>query len=1510
LGVGDTVYLKTRLQNDKRTCLQNVGDKATINKINKLFGFQTGSVKINCTNDTSTDDYYVSELSATPPPRETTAPAYLPGRGTVLPPKVDPTLRQCKDSTGADIAPGDLVRGVDFPEGKKVKEIYQMTGGFCYVQLEDDKIIGSLLLTKGSEPPQVESNTSAEYKRRLELESPQSLGKGIPPTCLSSMQTPLTVGQYAKAPTSNGPITVKILQHLPRVRNMGPLSDCDILVETVFDTPPRRFLVTSWWLEPTSAPPPAAVSKPATLSTPPVPSTLPLQPVSTPGFFEAQEGAGCGRHALNNLIGGLNFTRGNSNVVYDLGNPVKPVPLQSVCALLKTELPTLDCPDSENYDINVLRAGLNLYGYPVLQQENTLTWRQEPDDFGYVVNFGGGHWVALRKDTATNKLLYINSIGGSNAGIPYDSIPAFLTDMQAQKRRIPGILVVKQRSTARIDPLETLRDVRLSAIQEVAAVDAVTNKKIDLINLFNGTIGEKLNNQSLEAYAGALLTVNEGLDDMNAFIGQFIDNQSDKQIEEYAENLKKNQADLEYLANVIWKPSSALTPAEKTAIPIKLRGKLGINTIREILVGGDTYTPLTEDQKKAVRIRGGYTLRNRISRNRTRRMHGGGPPPPPNTSGSKYLDLIDYNKAFAVIKSTAFSLPQLKQRIQTIIDLNKDPGEEIKENMLTSSQETDIKQKQETKKSKENEKAKLEKQLNKLVVERNLNVDLDEYKPVSEELLKPEITRMQTEIITIETELQKLKLQQTRAEKKLKEAVANETSAFKKFISNPTDYPLQRAFETAESVLISANDDKNIIDDQIVLKNKELNSKKLEKESKDTELTYSKNDTLTDKTRENALLSLKKEKLDIETQQKQLGLRKPRAEFVLTKATEKAKALEDQLNKVYSTTTDAELKEANEEKTRSQKELDDIEDEIVSIDDALKRKTNEIKNKESEVNEIKTILTKVSTIKNDIAAKDKDIRSLEDDIQKINRPVYEVIDGKKKVFGAADDILTSDMFRSLAVVAQPVIDIFIKKLETIRDTLDNQGGISQVELRDIKKDLSAAKTTVETSVRFEATPLQYAVLAGNRNIVEQLILYGAPIGEKATFTKPSKDGTKYTLTMLAQKRPDKDPNRKDVIALTEEIIQARVDASRDVNDRSPPEKNENYGKDPKTGKINKIQNLIYKKLYQEFIEGKPEISIDETRFAAEIAKGKADAKTETPDKELYKPIEWKTQSRLLDAAKIAYTRSYEVELAGIKGTRDGEKPNPISNPEYDKPEYALNPLQALKNAYKEAFRLASSTTFDKGYYDGLRAAKFLPKVSQYSTFLENDFITKLFDSYGSDQVKNQYRLGYIKGLNELLGPPPAPGAVSSTTTSYYETVKADAMNAGRDDASKNRKKFTTPATYDAVDTRAAMKVTDPTKPGVEKIPIKIKLDELIGNIRDVLYFKGTPAEAAIAAERQQKVDDLRTAYETGFEETKKRMMSQPETTTSTDSPLRPAGGKRRSLKQRSRPASRRSLRNK
>ena len=168
-----------------------------------------------------------------------------------------------------------------------------------------------------------------------------------------------------------------------------------------------------------------------------------------------------------------------------------------------------------------------------------------------------------------------------------------------------------------------------------------------------------------------------------------------------------------------------------------------------------------------------------------------------------------------------------------------------------------------------------------------------------------------------------------------------------------------------------------------------------------------------------------------------------------------------------------------------------------------------------------------------------------------------------------------------------------------------------------------------------------------------------------------------------------------ISSLTEEVIQARVDASRDVNDRSPPEKNENYGKDPKTGKINKIQNLIYKKLYQEFIEGKPEISIDETRFAAEIAKGKADAKTETPDKELYKPIEWKTQSRLLDAAKIAYTRSYEVELAGIKGTRDGEKPNPISNPEYDKPEYALNPLQALKNAYKEAFRLASSTTFDK-----------------------------------------------------------------------------------------------------------------------------------------------------------------------------------------------------------------------
>lgn len=144
---------------------------------------------------------------------------------------------------------------------------------------------------------------------------------------------------------------------------------------------------------------------------------------SLPDFFEPQESAGCGRHALNNLFGGKHFLReGGTNINKDTINaPIKaPLNLPSLCTymsglpMFNEEGKPLTCPTSEYYSSSLIIASLELLGYtakPIKDDNSKAEWKKYPDTdklIGYIINVPG-HWVAFRK-LADNNYRYIDSM--------------------------------------------------------------------------------------------------------------------------------------------------------------------------------------------------------------------------------------------------------------------------------------------------------------------------------------------------------------------------------------------------------------------------------------------------------------------------------------------------------------------------------------------------------------------------------------------------------------------------------------------------------------------------------------------------------------------------------------------------------------------------------------------------------------------------------------------------------------------------------------------------------------------------------------------------------------------------------------------------------------------------------------------------------------------------------------------------------------------------------------------
>lgn len=163
-------------------------------------------------------------------------------------------------------------------------------------------------------------------------------------------------------------------------------------------------------------------------------------------FHETQQNAGCGRHALNNLLGGTFFKSPITEDAFNKTDPYTlvelktaigilntsdPLDLQKLCKCLNAIYPAKYCPSvdnginccqvAENYDQMVLRTALELIGFDVVPGGQGTAFGSDAKIFnsnvldrnitGVLIN-PGGHWTSVRKHEG--QIYYMDSIHAIN----------------------------------------------------------------------------------------------------------------------------------------------------------------------------------------------------------------------------------------------------------------------------------------------------------------------------------------------------------------------------------------------------------------------------------------------------------------------------------------------------------------------------------------------------------------------------------------------------------------------------------------------------------------------------------------------------------------------------------------------------------------------------------------------------------------------------------------------------------------------------------------------------------------------------------------------------------------------------------------------------------------------------------------------------------------------------------------------------------------------------------------
>lgn len=217
-------------------------------------------------------------------------------------------------------------------------------------------------------------------------------------------------------------------------------------------------------------------------------------PVSTyTGYFQKQEGLGCGRHALNNLFGREAFKKGVVTDFYVEGTVGEPYSLLGICntieSVFKKKGMKQSCLSSENYDNNTMIAALDVLGYDheVIATTTNTILDESGDYVGFLVNQGlikgkPKHWVALKfksRDDAGN--VYYDYFDSLNPG-PIENITYGTFAMQHPQTLMIKVLLPRH---ATVDPRVRIESLPNAAPPSPKLTKTTVKKKTDCSVLYD-----------------------------------------------------------------------------------------------------------------------------------------------------------------------------------------------------------------------------------------------------------------------------------------------------------------------------------------------------------------------------------------------------------------------------------------------------------------------------------------------------------------------------------------------------------------------------------------------------------------------------------------------------------------------------------------------------------------------------------------------------------------------------------------------------------------------------------------------------------------------------------------------------------------------------------------------------------------------------------------------------------------------------------------------------------------